>query len=167
MITKKCQIRATAPITCFSVPIIGNTKLDLTSEEIYKCLCAKAEVLEILENGKTINLDFTNYNRDNSIIGEPIVIEKTSDTVYEELQKLVKDTPVDVTENNFTIVDESDEVVVGDTISTEHENEPEVIISASENTTTDYEAETTSTTSEAYIVKDRKYENKKNKNKKK
>lgn len=166
MITKKCQIRATTPITCFSVPIIGNTKLNLTSEEIYKCLCAKAEVLEILENGKTINLDFTNYNRDNSIIGEPIVTEKTSDTVTEELQEVV-DTPVDITENNLSIVGETDEVIVGDTISTEHEDEAEVIISTSENTTTDYESETTSTSSEAYIVKDHKYENKKNKNKKK
>lgn len=157
MVIKKCQIRAISPITCFTVPIVGNTELNLTTDEIYKCLCAKAEVLEILENGKMINLNFTNYNRDNSIIGEPIT-EKISDTITEEIQE----TPIE----NFTVMnDKTDEVIISDTISTEYNQE--VIDCISENTITDSESETTSTSAEPYVVKDRKYENKKNKNKKK
>ena len=58
---KKCNIYAKSPITCFTVPIVGHCTLNLTSNEIYKCLCARAEVTEILPNGKSINLDFSNY----------------------------------------------------------------------------------------------------------
>ena len=68
MIKKKCQIHAGLPITCFEVPIIGNTELNLTPDEIYKCLCAKAEVIEILKDGSKINLDFSNYAKDNTVI---------------------------------------------------------------------------------------------------
>lgn len=96
---RKCLIYASLPITCFSVPIIGHTELNLTTDEIYKCLCAKAEVIEILPNGKTINLDFTNYNK-----VEPIDIsvkpkqEKVSIIVPEpivtEIKAEVKETPI-------------------------------------------------------------------------
>ena len=67
MIKKKCQIHAGLPITCFEVPIIGNTELNLTPDEIYKCLCAKAEVIEILKDGSKVNLDFSNYAKDNAV----------------------------------------------------------------------------------------------------
>lgn len=60
---RKCQINAVYPITCFNVPIVGNTELNLTTEEIYKCLCGKAEVVEILKDGTMISLDFTNYDK--------------------------------------------------------------------------------------------------------
>lgn len=72
---KRCQIYASLPITCFEVPIVGETELNLTENEIYKCLCAKAQVIEILPNGKRINLDFTNYNKDNYYIPDtPVTI---------------------------------------------------------------------------------------------
>lgn len=63
---KKCKIYAKFPITCFTVPIIGHTTLNLTPDEIYKCLCSRAEVIELLPNGKSINLDFSNYDKDNN-----------------------------------------------------------------------------------------------------
>lgn len=62
---KRCQIHTGLPITCFTVPIVGNTELNLTIDEIYKCLCAKAEVIEILNDGKRIHLDFSNYDKNN------------------------------------------------------------------------------------------------------
>ena len=101
MVMKKCQIHATSPITCFTVPIVGTTELNLTPDEIYKCLCAKAEVMEILANGKTINLDFSNYNRDNSIIGEPIEEVKEEQTeedveVEEEEPETVEEIKLDI-----------------------------------------------------------------------
>jgi hypothetical protein len=104
MVIKKCKIHATSPITCFTVPIVGTTELNLTTDEIYKCLCAKAEVMEILANGKAINLDFSNYNRDNSIIGEPV------EEVKEEIVEVTPEPPVEeVVENNVTF--EEDAVV--------------------------------------------------------
>ena len=72
---KRCRIYAGLPITCFEVPIIGETELNLTPDEIYKCLCSKAEVIEILPDGSHINLDFTNYNKDNR--KEEPVLEET------------------------------------------------------------------------------------------
>ena len=77
---RKCEINAMGPITCFTVPIIGHTTLNLTDEEIYKCLCAKAEVVEILPNGKTRTLNFSNYNK-------PVVEEKP---VEQKVQPEVK-----------------------------------------------------------------------------
>lgn len=85
---KKCQIYAKFPITCFTVPIVGSTELNLTSDEIYKCLCAKAEVLEILPNGQMLNLDFTNYDKDNFV--KPEVAKDEPKTVLEE-EKVVEE----------------------------------------------------------------------------
>lgn len=138
MVMKKCQIHATSPITCFTVPIVGTTELNLTPDEIYKCLCAKAEVMEILGNGKMINLDFSNYNRDNSIIGEPIeevkeeqseekivVIEEEEPEVVEEVKVDIDDRPETVFVTGTNIVEEIDEEVVevevAETVSTEEE----------------------------------------------
>lgn len=73
---KNCNIYARFPITCFSVPIVGHATLNLTSEEIYKCLCARAKVYEILPNGKSINLDFSNYDKNNYEEPKPVVEEK-------------------------------------------------------------------------------------------
>lgn len=113
MIMKKCQIHAVSPITCFTVPIVGSTQLNLTHDEIYQCLCAKAEVLEILGNGKTINLDFTNYNRDNSIIGEPV--EKVEEIVTEEHPEPV----IEVEEEPEVIEEVAEEEVTLDLAETE------------------------------------------------
>ena len=84
---KRCQIRAGLPITCFTVPIVGTVELNLTHDEIYKCLCAKAEVIEILGDGTRIHLDFTNYNKNNywvdeDPIGEPHT-EETPDSIVD------------------------------------------------------------------------------------
>lgn len=132
MVMKKCQIHATSPITCFTVPIVGTTELNLTPDEIYKCLCAKAEVIEILGNGKTINLDFSNYNRDNSIIGEPIEeikeeqteVEEEEPETVEEIKLDIDNRPETVFVTGTTIVDDPEEVVeveVGETVSIEEE----------------------------------------------
>lgn len=132
MVMKKCQIRATSPITCFTVPIVGTTELNLSPDEIYKCLCAKAEVMEILGNGKMINLDFSNYNRDNSIIGEPIEeikeeqteVEEEEPETVEEIKLDIDNRPETVFVTGTTIVEDPEEVVeveVAETVSTEDE----------------------------------------------
>ena len=86
---KRCQIYAGLPITCFEVPIIGHAELNLTPDEIYKCLCAKAEVIEILPTGKRINLDFSNYDKDNYFYEVQNIIKSANDLNIEEPHKAV------------------------------------------------------------------------------
>ncbi len=106
---KKCQIHASFPITCFEVPIVGFTELNLTTDEIYKCLCSKAEILEVLPNGKTINLDFTNYNKDNFVKEKPKVEESSKE---EKDENPVKE----------DIVEEQEEVInIEDTVEIEED----------------------------------------------
>ena len=83
---KNCNIYARFPITCFSVPIVGHATLNLTSEEIYKCLCARAEVYEILPNGKSINLNFSNYDKDNCEELKPVVEEEKVVTLEDKVE---------------------------------------------------------------------------------
>lgn len=116
---KKCQIYASLPITCFEVPIIGETELNLTEDEIYKCLCAKAEVLEILSNGKRINLDFTNYNKDN----EPNIIIKTSNNKEEITEKIIETKEEIITETSEVLEEVEEEIT---------EDSKEIIIESSE-----------------------------------
>ena len=143
---KRCRIYASLPITCFEVPIVGDTELNLTENEIYKCLCAKAEVIEILPDGKRINLDFTNYNKNNyeledTITTEPVVIEtieeepepapveeeKVEEPVevieeaveaepVEETIETIEEEPVEVIEEENTVEEVKDESPVAETV---------------------------------------------------
>lgn len=152
---KRCQIRAGLPITCFEVPIIGNAELNLTYDEIYKCLCAKAEVTEILNDGRRIHLDFTNYNKNNywelqvNNIAEDIAIcydgspvGEITDMTYHggpvESIPTIIDVVDEIELEESTIVDEptvvitdtitvTDEEVIENTIVTELEDTPDSI----------------------------------------
>lgn len=128
MLKKRCQIYASLPITCFEVPIVGDTELNLTENEIYKCLCTKAEVIEILPDGRRINLDFKNYNKNNYIVEAPIVEEKPEpatpikvelapETTTEPVEK-VEEKPVESIEEK---VEEEVESVEEDTEIVEEE----------------------------------------------
>lgn len=108
---KKCQIHAVTPITCFEVPIVGNTELNLTTEEIYKCLCAKAEITEILPNGVSVNLDFGNYDKDNTIKKEVKDIKEPT-AVKVDIKEEVKETVTEVSEEPVEEVVEATEEVV-------------------------------------------------------
>lgn len=111
---KRCQIHAVFPITCFTVPIVGRTELNLTHDEIYKCLCSKAEVSEILPSGKLVRLDFTNYNKDNDIkkavVEEPIVKEEEKEDIVEETpteeEVVVESKDIPAVTNGTVIIDE-------------------------------------------------------------
>lgn len=60
---KLVNIKSTAPIYTLPVPIKGPVlRIRLTVEEIYKSLCAEADLEEILSDGSFVKLDLTNYN---------------------------------------------------------------------------------------------------------
>lgn len=98
---RKCNIYAPMPITYFMVPIVGHVSgLNLTDEEIYICLCSKAEVEEVLPNGTIKSLNFTNYKTSVEEIKssnmEDIVEEKNDekpeDVIVLEDENIVEDT---------------------------------------------------------------------------
>lgn len=116
MAKKRCIIRAVFPITCFEVPIVGHTELNLTPEEIYKCLCAKAEIIEILPDGNKVHLNFTNYDKDNTVvIAKPVVKEQEVVTVkledFVEVKEKIKPIIVEEKVDEPTEEESSEEVV--------------------------------------------------------
>lgn len=119
---KKCQIRAVYPITCFEVPIVGTTELNLTPDEIYKCLCAKAEIDEVLSNGTLVHIDFTNYDKDNEIKKENVEVP-VKETVINFTDVVEIKEEINKTVVEETVEDSSEEVEE----NTEEESKEEVI----------------------------------------
>lgn len=63
---KQVNLNAIYPVTELALPRVGRmSNITLTVEEIRRCLFAKATVEEIIGT-RTLPLDFTNYNTDNS-----------------------------------------------------------------------------------------------------
>lgn len=131
MIKKRCQIRARNPITCFQVPIVGSTELNLTPEEIRKCLCSKAEVAEILADGTIVPLGFSNYDKDNSPKQEPVeavklnetekVIELKDEVSIEEVVEPVTE-PEEAEEEQVEIKEEKQDTVKDYKVSSRNNN---------------------------------------------
>lgn len=92
--TKKVNIYTRMPITVLKFPISGNVLgITLEVEDICKCICSKAKVDEILEDGSIVRLDLANYNKDNS---KKKVVPKPAPKVVEEKKIEVK--PIDEVE---------------------------------------------------------------------
>lgn len=51
-------------------------KAEMSTEDIFKCLCAKATVTEVVGD-KLIPLNFDNYNKNNKPVDEPVAIPTT------------------------------------------------------------------------------------------
>ena len=63
---KVVNVTAIHPISGVSQIVRGRLKnATMSTEDIFKCLCAKATVVEVLGD-KLIPLNFDNYNKDNS-----------------------------------------------------------------------------------------------------
>lgn len=162
---KRCQIYASLPITCFEVPIVGETELNLTENEIYKCLCAKAQVIEILPNGKRINLDFTNYNKDNyyipdtsaTIVNSPFVGE-TPEPIHTPV--FTEPTPEPVLTVTTEVVEEDKEIIEVESIE-----EETVKADETENTEVKEEQAVAETVKSYQVASRNNNNNKKSKNK--
>ena len=64
---KKVNVIANSPVHGVEItPMIGKfMNRQMTEDQIYRCLVGGAKVEEVLPNGNTILLNFTNYNKDN------------------------------------------------------------------------------------------------------
>ena len=112
MNTKIVNIYPKYPITTVNPPIrTAVKKVTKSIDEIRKCIIARAVVEEILNNGNTIPLDFSNYDKDNNemiIKSEPVIetpiaveevvenastVETEQDTVESEAKNIEELTP--------------------------------------------------------------------------
>jgi hypothetical protein len=70
--SKIVNIYPTMPITSVNPPIRGKLMgVRRTTADIRACIIGRARVEELLPNGKTIPLDFTNYDKDNYVKEPP------------------------------------------------------------------------------------------------
>lgn len=64
---KQVNVFASVPVVTIENPFSGYIRnVTMDSDDIRKCLFAKAKVEEILPSGKTVKLDFTNYDKENT-----------------------------------------------------------------------------------------------------
>ncbi len=64
--TKKVNIYPQRPIVTLNPPIRSSVRrVYKSAEEIRKCLIARGIVEEVMEDGSTVRLDFSNYDKDN------------------------------------------------------------------------------------------------------
>ena len=76
---KLVNVYPNAPITTINPPIRTRlNNINMSVEDIRKCLIATAYVEEILDGRKTIPLDFSNYDKDNDLIPAEVIKTDTS-----------------------------------------------------------------------------------------
>lgn len=87
---KIVNIYPSRPILSLKTPIYNNiVKADLSVGDIAVCIYSRAIVDEVLEDGTTVRLSLSNYNKDNRKNKE----EKTEVSVKEEQTKVIEDKP--------------------------------------------------------------------------
>lgn len=128
--SKIVNIYPTQPITSVNPPIRGKLMgVRRTNSDIRACIIGRARVEEVLKDGRTVPLDFTNYDKDNSIEEESPVVEEVKAApapapVLAEAPALPA-----VEEDNALAPVEEDVVVIPDVIEAaeevEVESEPE------------------------------------------
>lgn len=109
MNTKIVNIYPKYPITTVNPPIrTAVKKVTKSIDEIRKCIIARAVVEEILNNGNTIPLDFSNYDKDNNeviIKSEPVI--ETPITVEEVVENTIAvETEQDAVESEAKNIEE-------------------------------------------------------------
>ena len=86
---KRVNIKINAPIYNVIPPITRTLmNVEMSTGDIRNCICAKATVEEILDNGKVITLNLYNYNKDNN---PPIKKEEPKKEIKKEEQAKPKE----------------------------------------------------------------------------
>ena len=102
MNTKVVNIYPNKAITSINPPIRSKVmKVTMPITNIRKCIIERAIVDEVLPDGRTVRLDFTNYDKDNSV--------KTVEDAVKEAESKIEDEVTD--EITVDDSDEEDEIV--------------------------------------------------------
>ena len=151
--TKRVNVRANVAIRNINPPIYGTcNNIIMTTGDILKCLCRRAQVEEILPDGHTVKLNMSNYFTDNGAglsvstavekknINEPAITPATdettdiTDTVEDSCEEISSAENVEINEID-TVEDAApiDEDVVEETpIEEEHHEDENVEVEAVE-----------------------------------
>lgn len=162
--TKIVNIRTRVAVRNVNPPICGTVKgIVMTTGDILKCLCKRAQVEEVLPNGTTVKLNMSNYYTDNGAgldakknipapekkHVEDIERFKVPVSPVEETEKQVVETKTE--EEKVTELEAVPEIVE----ETAEEKETVFVTSMSvEGDTTDANAETTTTVTTDVTVDD-------------
>ena len=70
--TKKVNMYAASPTTVgFGIPRVGNLRgITMTVADIRQALRSHAHIEEIMDDGRLVPLDFSNFDKDNSVVSE-------------------------------------------------------------------------------------------------
>lgn len=102
MNTKVVNVYPNKAITSINPPIRSKVmKVTMPITNIRKCIIERAIVDEVLPDGRTVRLDFTNYDKDNSV--------KTVEDAIKEAESKIEDEVTD--EITVDDSDEEDEIV--------------------------------------------------------
>lgn len=126
--TKIVNVKAIYPITGVPQIIRGTlNKVEMSTENIFKCLCGRAEVTEVIGD-KLVPLNFDNYNKNNKPATEPAVLPTepkkmapSAPTVEQPATNT--ETPVTTSTENDTAADTSAEATDEDTSSANVESD--------------------------------------------
>ena len=103
--TKRVNIKAPVAIRTITPPIYGTIRnIEMTTSDILKCLCRRAIVEEILDDGSTIRLSMKNYYLDNN---KPVVVEIPK-TEKPTVVNVVNNTVVEDPRPTAVIIEEED-----------------------------------------------------------
>lgn len=92
MNTKVVNVYPNKAITSINPPIRSKVmKVTMPITNIRKCIIERAIVDEVLPDGRTIRLDFTNYDKDNSIKTVEEVVKEVESKIEEKTEEVVID----------------------------------------------------------------------------
>lgn len=82
---KKVNIYPQRPITTINPPIRSTIKgVHMPIDIIRECIINRAIVEEVLDNGEVVNLDFTNFDKDNETPVEFVAPKEAEPVIIEE-----------------------------------------------------------------------------------
>ena len=116
--TKRVNVRANVAIRNINPPIYGTcNNIIMTTGDILKCLCRRAQVEEILPDGRTVKLNMSNYFTDNgaglsasTIVEKKNTNEPTITLVTDETADTVEDSCAEISSVENTETNEIDTV---------------------------------------------------------
>ena len=94
MKTKIVDVKAIAPVTGVKGFVRGTRKnIELSTVDIWKCICARAEVYEHLNNGSLLRLNGHNYNTENNIEEKTPLVEPVTTVADQRPTEIINRVP--------------------------------------------------------------------------
>ena len=117
--TKRVNVRANVAIRNINPPIYGTcNNIIMTTGDILKCLCRRAQVEEILPDGRTVKLNMSNYFTDNGAgLSASTVVEKKN--TNEPTITLVTDETADTIEDSCAEISSVENIETNNDIAEE------------------------------------------------